>query len=304
MNMLQRRTRATAATALAVFSLALSACNSSTNSAPVVRPTATPTPTAAPSQTASVRAIHGSPDAGPVDIYVYAKGGSRPASPTVPAATYPQITGYLTLPVGTYTIDVVAPAGAASTTAAVATENVTVAANVQYSVVVGGKVANQTLTFVNFVEPAETAGQTALIVHHASPFVQNALAGPVGVGVYNAAAAAPASIPQIFSFSLSTTTSGPAASGAVSGGEFFLSPLPGGLPAAVGFAAGPPASGGNFTTLVTATPSQLASGLKNPTTAQQALAADTSSAVPAGAHISVFAVDTAAAAQLIGTLDP
>jgi len=260
----------------------------------------TTTPAAA---TASVRAVHGSPDAGPVDIYVYTQGGTRPTTATVAAATYPQITGYLTVPAGAYTIDVIAPAGSPSTTSPVATENVTVSANTQYSIVVGGTLAAKTLQFVNFVEPAETAGQAALIVHHASPYVQNALGGPVGVGVYNAAQAAPASIAQLFAFSL-TSTSGPAASGAVSGGQFFVSPLPSGLPAALGFAAGPPAAGGDFTTLVTATPSQLAAGLKNPTAAETTLAADTTSAVPAGAHLSVFAVDTTSAAQLIGTLDP
>jgi hypothetical protein len=251
-----------------------------------------------------VRAIHGSPDAGPVDIYVYAQGTTRPTSATIKAATYPQITGYLSVPVGSYTVDVIAPSGAASTTAPVASENVTVSANTQYSIAVGGQVGKGTLQFVNFVEPAEVAGQTALIVHHASPFVQNALNGPVGVGVYNSASAAPATIAQIFSFSLTSGISGPAASGAVSGGEFFLSPLPSGLPTAIGFAAGPPASGGNFTTLVTATPSQLASGLTSPTASEQALAADTAAAVPAGAHVSIFAVDTSSAAQLIGTLDP
>jgi hypothetical protein len=195
-------------------------------------------------------------------------------------------------------------AGSASTSAAVASENVAVSANTQYSIAVGGKAGNGTLRFVNFVEPAEVPGQTALIVHHASPYVQGALNGPVGVGVYNSASAAPASIAQLFSFSLSSGLSGPAASGATSGGEFFLSPLPSGLPTAIGFAAGPPASGGNFTTLVTATPSQLASGLQNPTSAEQTLAADTSAAIPAGAHVSIFAVDTSSAAQLIGTLDP
>ncbi len=286
--------RASLATLIAGAALALDACSSGSSAAPVSKP---PAP-------ALVRAVHGSPDAGPVDIYVYPQGGSRPGTPTVSAATYPQITSYLNLSPGAYTIDVVDPAGSPSTTAAVASENVTVASNVAYSVVVGGKVSKKTLTFVNFVEPSEIAGQTALIVHHASPFVQNALGGPVGVGVYDASAAAPASIPQLFAFSLTTPASGPAPSGTVSGGEFFLSPLPAGLPAAIGFAAGPPGASGTFSKLITATPSQLAAGLKNPTAAQQELAADTTSAIPAGAHVSIFAVDTNAAAQLIGTLDP
>lgn len=282
-------------TAVALGVMFLAACNNGT---------VTPPPFATGSATALVRAVHGSPDAGPVDLYVYPAGSARPASPTVAAAAYPQITGYLNVPVGTYTIDVIAPAGAASTTAPVASESVTVAAQTAYSVVVGGKVAAKTLQFVNFVEPAETAGQTALLVHHASPFVQGALAGPVSVGVYDASAAVPASLTTIFAFSLASGVSGPAASGAVAGGEFFLSPLPSGLPAAIGFAAGAPTSSTTFKPLVTATPSQLASGLKSPTASEQALAADVSSAVPAGAHLSIFAVDTAAAAQLIGTLDP
>lgn len=293
MNTLRTLTRAFALAGAAAASLALAACNSS--STLISQPTTVP---------AQVRAVHGSPDAGPVDIYVYKSSTSRPTSPTVAAAAYPQITGYLKIAPGTYTVDVIAPAGSPSTTAPVASENVTVSTATQYSIVVGGKVGNGTLQFVNFVESAETAGQTALLVHHASPFVQNAIGGPVGVGVYDASQPAPATVSQIFSFSLTGGISGPATSGNVSGGEFFLSPLPSGLPTAVGFAAGIPLGSGSFTTLVTATPSQLASGLKNPTSAQQTLAADTSSAIPAGAHLSIFAVDTSSAAQLIGTLDP
>jgi hypothetical protein len=268
----------------------LNACNGS-SAAPV------------PPPPALVRAVHGSADAPKVDIFVYKQGTPRPATPAVAAAAYPQITNYLSLSPGAYTVDVVV-SGSPSGTAAVASESVTVASGVQYSIVVGGLIAKNTLQFVNFVEPAETAGQTALIVHHASPFVQNALGGNVGVGVYDASATAPTTIPQLFGFQLTSGISGPATSGTVSGGEYFLSPLPAGLPAAVGFAAGAPGSGGSFSTLVSATPSQLASGLQNPTSSQQTLAADTTSAIPAGAHLSIFAIDTATAAQLIGTLDP
>lgn len=284
--------RELALAAAAAFSLALAACSSTSSSTPIA------------AKSVQVRAVHGSPDAGPVDIYVYPQGASRPSSPSVAAAAYPQITGYLNLTPGSYTVDVIAPASSPSSTTPVASENVSVNSNVQYSIVVGGKVASKTLQFVNFVEPTEAAGQTALLVHHASPFVQNTLGGPVSVGVYDASKPVPSTIPQVFAFSLSSGTSGPTASGAVSGGEFYLSPLPSGLPAAIGFAAGPPASSGTFTTLLTATPSQLATGLQNPTQAQQQLAADTSSAVPPGAHLSIFAVDTSSAAQLIGTLDP
>jgi hypothetical protein len=281
--------------ALATGIVALADCSSKASS-----------PAPVPPATAQVRAVHGSPDAGPVDIYVYA-GSTRPAVPTVAGAAYPQITSYLSVPVGTYIVDVLAK-GAASTSKAVVSEQVSVTANTQYSIVVGGKVATNTLQFINFVEPTEVAGQTALIVHHASPFVQSAIA-PVGVGVYNAATAggaAPAAATEVFAFSLKSN-SGPASSGAAPvDGEYFLSPLPSSLPSSIGFAAGAPSSPGNPLTSIAvyATPAQLAAGLANPTAAQKTLAADTASAVPAGAHISIFAIDSAAAAQLVGTLDP
>jgi hypothetical protein len=286
-------TRSAALAFATAASLALGACSSSSS------PTA-PTP-----KFAQVRAIHASPDAGPVDIYVYK--GSRPSTPTVAAATFPQITNYLKVPVGKYTVDVIAPAGSPSTTAPVASEQVTVSANVQYSIAVGGKVAANTLQFVNFVEPAESAGVSAVIVHHASPTVQS-IVSPVGVGIYDAAAAAggaPAAsaTTQLFTFSL-TPTSGPATSGNISGGEYFLSPLPSGLPSAIGFAAGAPGGASLASVAVYATPSQLASVLTQQTSAQQELAQDTTSAFPSGAHLSVFAIDTASNAELIGTLDP
>jgi hypothetical protein len=260
----------------------------------------------APAAPAEVRAVHASPDAGAVDIYIYTTA-ARPATPTIAAATYPQITSYLTLPAATYTVDVLAK-GEASNGTAVASEHVTVAANTDYTIVVGGKVASGTLQFINFIEPPETIGQTALIVHHASPFVAGAIA-PVGVGVYNASGAAggpPSTASEVFSFNLKNP-SGPAVSGAQpSDGEYFLSPLPSALPAAIGFAAGAPSTPGSAlaSIAVYATPSQLASTLTNPTAAQKALAADTASAVPAGAHLSIFAIDTATSAKLIGTLDP
>jgi hypothetical protein len=288
--------RCVALVGAAAASLALGACsNSSAPAAPFQSP-----------PNAQLRAVHGSPDAGPVDIYVYS-GSSRPSAPTVAGATFPQITGYLSVPAGTYTVDVLAPAGVASTTTPVATEQVSVSANTQYSVVVGGKVKAGTLRFINFVEPQETAGTSAVIVHHASPVVQS-LVAPVGVAVYNVATAGgkppvPSATVQIFSFSLAAN-SGPAASGTVSGGEFFISPLPNGLPAAIGFAAGAPGTTTLKSVAVSATPAKLASVLTQQTPAQATLAADTTSAFPAGAHLSVFAIDTATSAELIGTLDP
>jgi hypothetical protein len=122
--------------------------------------------------------------------------------------------------------------------------------------------------------------------------------------VYDASAPAPGTVAQIFAFSLATPSSGPATSGAVAGGEFYLSPLPVGLPAAVGFAAGSPAANGQLKTLISATPSELAASLQDRTSQELTLASDKTSALPSGTHLSIFAVDTASSAQLIGTLDP
>jgi hypothetical protein len=273
-------------------------------------------PTATPASTFSLRAVHGSPDAGPVDIYVYASTATQPATPTVANLQYPGITGYLSLPVGTYTVAI----DKAGTKTQIATETVTGTASQQLSSAVAGQVATSTVQLQNFVEPAETAGVSALIVHHASPAV-NAAVAPVGVGVYSATtttAPTAASTDEVFAFSLATATattpglSGPATSGNVSGGEFFLSPLPSALPQAIGFAAGAPATAGGPLGSVAAssTLSGLATALNTAgyglSPLETTLAQDTGETIPAGAHLSIFAVDstTSAPGILIGTLDP
>lgn len=271
-----------AVAAAAVSSLALAACNTndSTPAAPV---------------TTQVRAVHGSPDAGPVDIYVYAQGAAIPTSPTLSNVSYPAVSPYLKVPAGAYTVAVFAH-GAASSGTPVASENVSANANGQYSIVVAGQVATKTLQFVNFVEPAETAGQSALIVHHASPAVQAAVA-PVGVGTYNPQtnpSPTAAQTQQLFAFSL-MSPSGPAQSGQVIGGQFFVAPIPSAItsaPAAVGFAAGAPATanGQPLGSVALATP----------------LTTLLPSGIPASGHVSVFAIDapSPSLAQLIGTADP
>jgi hypothetical protein len=299
--------------AAAFAGTALASCGTGGTSTPVA-PVAQATPT--PASTFSLRAIHGSPDAGPVDIYVYASTSTAPSKPTIANLQYPGITGYLSLPVGTYTVAI----DKAGTTTQIATETVTGTASQQLSSAVAGQVATSTVQLQNFVEPAETAGVSALIVHHASPAV-NAAVSPVGVGVYSAAsttAPTAALTDEVFAFALATATattpglSGPAASGSVSGGEFFIAPIPSTLPAQIGFAAGAPAMAGGplGSVAASATLSGLATALNTAgyglSPLETTLAQDTGETVPAGAHLSIFAVDstTSAPGILIGTLDP
>jgi hypothetical protein len=171
----------------------------------------------------------------------------------------------------------------------------------------------------NFIEPTETAGTSALVVHHASPAI-NASINPVGIGVYQpsgTATPAAAAISQSFSFALASAptgspgTSGPATNGTVSGGEYFISTIPSTFPSPLGFAAGTPGTTGSLTSVAaSATLSGLATNLNTtgsgyPSLAQS-LAQDTGNTVPAGAHISIFAIDSLQYAPgiLIGTLDP
>jgi hypothetical protein len=75
-------------------------------------------------QTATLRAVHASPDAPAVDIYV--EGNNTPLYQNVP---YGAATGYLTVPAGTYNVQL-RPAGADSSTDPVyETGNVTLGAN-------------------------------------------------------------------------------------------------------------------------------------------------------------------------------
>ena len=171
------------------------------------------------------------------------------------------------------------------------------------------------------------AQASTLIVHQAAPSLATNVTpiDPVGVGYYDASVAgggnpSNGNVPvaaitrQLVAFSYqpgAAGPSGPAATGQPLGGEFFLSPLPANLPLAIGFAAGAPSSDGAplGSIIAAALLTQLAT---NTTLPNATLQNDTSEGLPAGAHLSIFAVDNAAATNgatpapvtLIGTLDP
>ena len=291
----------------AFFALALSACNGG-------NPSLTPQP----GQTFGfVRSVHGSPNAGAVDIYVYPTGLPLPSVPSFSNVRYPAITPYLQLAAGNSTIAVY-PQGQRGT--ATLSESVQVISGEHITAAVTGIFGgtNNNLGVTNFIEPPTTPGQASITVHHASPSqVTPPNPNPIGVGIYDSTGPASANT-QLFVFSYTSGTSGPAASGTVSGGQWFLSPLPTtGIPAEIGFVAGQPGAaspvaGGSLATVDTAaTLQQLAtnsaSGFQNAT-----LAGNAQNTFPAGGHLSIFAVDRNSGGNtaglpggtLIGTLDP
>ena len=281
-------------------------------------------PTSSPGQ-ASVRAVQGSPDAGPLDVYVYPSGASLPNSPTIGNLRYRAISNYVNVSSGSYNVDVFVQGR--RSTPLTPTETIAIDPGTQVTAAVTGEVANGSIGYTNFIEPAVSAGQSALIVHHAAPGLTGALASidPLGFAVYDANVAgggnpsngiAPiASITtQLFSFSYQSAAvgpSGPAPSGQTVGGQFFLAPIPANFPAAIGFAAGAPAADGSPLGAISASaiPTQLATNTTLPNTTLKNL---TSERLPAGAHLSIFAVDNIPVSNglapqpltLIGTLDP
>lgn len=285
-------------------------------------------PTGAPGGQAQVRAVHGSPDAGPVDVYIYATSASLPGSPTISNLRYRAISNYVNVSSGAYNVDIY-PQGRRANPV-IPTESINVNSGQQVTAAVTGEVAKATIGFTNFVEPAETPGQAALIVHHAAPILTGvANLDPIGVGYYDANVAgggnpSNGNIPvaaitkELLAFSNlpspsgAAIASGPAPSGqAPVDGEFFVAPLPANLPTAIGFAAGSPVSDGAplASIIASALPTQLAT---NTTLPNSTLQNDTSERLPAGAHLSIFAVDNTTATNgatpppvtLIGTLDP
>ncbi|MEQ1570812.1 MAG: DUF4397 domain-containing protein [Myxococcota bacterium] len=116
------------------------------------------TDTAVPA-TASVRVLHLSPDAGPVDVFV----DGVEALADVP---YLAGTGYLPVPVGTHTFDI-APAGA-GVGAAVLTLTLDLAEDTQYSATAYGNVSTGALALFALVDDATglAATDTRLQISH------------------------------------------------------------------------------------------------------------------------------------------
>jgi len=113
-------------------------------------------------QTATLRAVHASPDAPAVDIYV--EGDNTPLYQNVP---YGAATGYLTVPAGTYNVQL-RPAGADSSTDPVyETGNVTLGANGILTAVAAG--------LLNSADPADSFRIIPLFESFGTPGSGNAI---------------------------------------------------------------------------------------------------------------------------------
>lgn len=295
-----------------------------------LQPSPTATPKTAPgAEILRFRVVNGSPGTGNVDVYLYPTGSLRPSAPTFGGVPFGAITPYIGEVAGQYTMDVLR-AGAVQTAAAIASSTV-VNYNIQLgptqvnsgnaSLVISGTSLNGTRAIQYFLEPFESSGRSALVVHHASPAATVVtFTGPIGIGVYSAAAYPPGTLAsairvraakQLFALRFMQNPQAVALPNAVVAGMFYIAPFPvAPLPAAVGFAIGLPST-------ETAEDAPLASIVANaalsetasensPYPAQIALVNDTSQTVAAGRHVSEFLIDADQNGNvgLIGTIDP
>lgn len=150
--------------ALPFFLFAFAGCSSSSDSGNI----ATPLPPAVQGN-ASVQILHASPDAPAVNI--------RVSSTEINDVDYKTGTGILSLPNNVYTVQVdgILPDG---TTTVIGPVQLPFAANMRYSVLAIGDVANISALVLEQPDTAVPAGSTRLRVVHGAP-----LAGPVDVYV-------------------------------------------------------------------------------------------------------------------------
>ncbi len=128
-------------------------------------------PTGPSTSNATVLVVHASPDAPPVDVLV---NGAEVDS----NLTFPGNTGYLTLPAGTYNVDV----NVANTTTTAIDTSVTVSGNTHYSVFAVDSVSRiEALVLVDDLS-APAAGNAKVRFVHLSPNAPGVDVNAVGVG--------------------------------------------------------------------------------------------------------------------------
>jgi hypothetical protein len=117
--------------------------------------------TTAPTTTASFRAVHASPDAPAVDVYIDDKR-------TLASLTFRRVTGYAKIPTGRHTVKIY-PSSAAGKGNPVLTQDLDLNAGWDYTIAVTGRLANiQAKVFSDNLN-VPGVGKTNVRVYHLSP---------------------------------------------------------------------------------------------------------------------------------------
>jgi hypothetical protein len=270
---------------------ALAAAISATSCGPLADVATTTSATAA-----SVRVVHGSPDAGSLDVRLDSVGGTTLAS----ATAYGRVGSYVSVAAGTHYVEILA---AGSSTASLRCTSPSLAAGTKYTVVVAGTAARGYGTTLGvqcqvFAEPSFStpSGDYALALHHASPAAAAAGYAVLSYGTFAPGTSAynpPAGTASFTSAFSNATSTGAVATSVATG----ATSAPG-----VGFWFAPQTATAPSTVLATIRPSQGVAGASGASGT-----ADAGDLLPSGTLInfSVYVVDgqNGALALAIGAFD-
>lgn len=206
----QRHSRYAILAIAAVFGSLLTACNGGGSS--VLGPISNLGPGG---NNAQVRFVNGSPDAGPVQVFIdnqqqFCSGTTAASSCTI---SYGQTTSYaVNLSAGNHAIVL---KDASGTQISIPSGTLALNSGFRYSVVLAGEVhpsyaGSPTLQIVTMTEqPFNTPGGGAAVnAHYAAPYVQQTNPGPLQFGFSTAAAASGTPLGQTVSFGAETTPQG------------------------------------------------------------------------------------------------
>ncbi len=246
--------------------------------------------------TASLRVVHGSPDAGSLDVKIDTATGTALLS----AAPYGRVGAYASVTVGTHYVEIL-PAG--GSTASLQCASPSLVAGTRYTIVVAGTAAKGYGTTLGvqcqvFAEPSFStpSGDYTLAVHHASPAAAAAGNAVLSYGPFSPGTSAyqtPAGVASFTSASSNATATGTVATDVATG----VTSAPG-----VGFWFAPQTATAPPTVLGSIRPSQGVAGASGASGTS-----DTGDLLPTSTLInfSVYLVDgqNGATAQAIGAFD-
>lgn len=259
-------------------------------------------------QSASIRFVNASPDAGSVDLYYVPTGQTRGTTATIVGASYTAISDFAAEPLTAGQVFIY-PTGTSTTPLAISCNVPQLANNAKYTVVISGQKAKNTAQCTLFQDFDYTAnGQVR--VHHASPAAAAAGLSTVAFGFYTPpfSAATPLAVAGTATFPGFATSGGTPQATFASTGVVNVSSTTSPIGVAVG--ANPASSTATFTGIVNVD----ASKFTTPGSSAQANATGT---IPGGGYNngSVFAIDCgtntstpqgtvcASGVALIGTFD-